>query len=104
MTEHDTEIEIYNKYINKTEEELETIIEQINKFETDYYDKESEYRNLYDKSDDIEVKIAELEDELKKREVPNKKKKILYDEIDDRRKQKYILLKKNGKDIQRFRR
>ena len=75
MTEHDTEIERYNKYINRTEEELETIIEQINKFETDYYDKESEYRNLYDKSDDIEVKIAELEDELKKREVPNKKKK-----------------------------
>ena len=97
MTEHDTEIEIYNKYINKTEEELETIIEQINKFETDYYDKESEYRNLYDKSDDIEVKIAELEDELKKREVPNKKKKILYDEIDDRRKQKDILLKEMEK-------
>ena len=70
MTEHDTEIEIYNKYINKTEEELETIIEQINKFETDYYDKESEYRNLYDKSDDIEVKIAELEDELKKSVLP----------------------------------
>ena len=46
MTEHDTEIEIYNKYISKTEEELETIIEQINKFETDYYDKESEYRNI----------------------------------------------------------
>ena len=97
MTEHDTEIEIYNKYINKTEEELETIIEQINKFETDYYDKESEYRNLYDKSDDIEVKIAELEDELKKREVPNKKKKILYDEIDDRRKQKDIFLKEMEK-------
>ena len=73
MTEHDTEIEIYNKYINKTEEELETIIEQINKFETDYYDKESEYRNLYDKSDDIEVKIAELEDELAKKKVPKEK-------------------------------
>ena len=74
MTEHDTEIEIYNKYINKTEEELETIIEQINKFETDYYDKESEYRNLYDKSDDIEVKIAELEDELVKKKMPKEKK------------------------------
>ena len=97
MTEHDTEIEIYNKYINKTEEELETIIEQINKFETDYYDKESEYRNLYDKSDDIEVKIAELQAELEKREVPNKKKKILHDEIDDRRKQKDILLKEMEK-------
>ena len=77
MTEHDTEIEIYNKYINKTEEELETIIEQINKFETDYYDKESEYRNLYDKCDDIEVKIAELQAELEKRQVPNKKKNLI---------------------------
>ena len=74
MTEHDTEIEIYNKYINKTEEELETIIEQINKFETDYCDKESEYRNLYDKCDDIEVKIADLQDELAKEKVPKKKK------------------------------
>ena len=74
MTEHDTEIEIYNKYINKTEEELETIIEQINKFETDYYDKESEYRNLYDKSDDNEIKIAEFEDELAKKKVPKEKK------------------------------
>ena len=73
MTEHDTEIQIHTKYINKTEEELETIIEQINKFETDYYDKESEYRNLYDKSDDIEVKIAELEDELAKKKVPKEK-------------------------------
>ena len=97
MTEHDTEIEIYNKYINKTEEELETIIEQINKFETDYYDKESEYRNLYDKSDDIELKIAELQAELDKREVPNKKKIFLHDEIDDRRKQKDILLKEMEK-------
>ena len=76
MTEHDTEIQIYDTYINKTEKQLETIIEQINKFETDYYDKESEYRNLYDKCDDIEVKIAELQDEHAKKKVTKEKKNM----------------------------
>ena len=41
------------------------------------YDKESKYRNLYDKSDNIEVKIAELQDELAKKEGTKRPVKIV---------------------------
>jgi len=44
MSEHDTEIQIYNKYSGKSEEELENIIEQINQFENLHIDKEAHYQ------------------------------------------------------------
>ena len=44
MYEHDTEIQIYNKYSGKSEEELENIIEQINQFENLHINKEAHYQ------------------------------------------------------------
>ena len=76
MSEHNTEIQIYNKYSGKSEEELENIIEQINQFENLHIDKEAHYQQKNDEFHDSERDFYELSTEFKKKPTVKKKEQI----------------------------